>query len=807
MSFSIKNALLILFLFSIGISFSQNKVKGTIISSENLKTIPFVEIINNNGEALAKSNDNGYFEFLTEEDYLDLIFITDGFDILEKHIELNSNDTLLNITLQSHVEELSEVEIIGAKRKDYEIRKLKDVEGTEIYAGKKTEVILMEESMANLASNNARQIYSQVSGLNIFQNDDAGLQLNIGGRGLDPNRTSNFNTRQNGYDISADVLGYPESYYSTPAEALEEIQVVRGAASLQYGTQFGGLVNFKIKEANPTKPIELITRNTIGSYGLYTNFTSLSGTEKKFSYYSYFNYKKGDGFRPNSGFDSKNAFAKIGYQFNEKTSISGEVTYMTYLAQQAGGLTDDMFEQDPYQSNRARNWFEVNWLLYNFKIHHQFNKKTNFSFSFFGLDAERNALGFRSNRVDEIDSGEERDLIKGKFQNFGFESRLLSKYQLFNKEATFLIGTKFYKANNTNAQGPGSDGSDADFEFKFNEYPNYKNQSSYTYPNLNISVFGENIFPITKKLSITPGFRFEYINTQAEGYYRSIQENKAGIVISDEIIYEDSTNERSFVLLGVGASYKESKSLELYGNISQNYRSVTFSDISIINPAYEIDPDISDESGYTFDFGARGDINHLIRYDIGAFLLSYQNRIGLTQKEQPDTSIKAVRTNVGDAVMYGIESLIDFNLKNLIIKDNNYILNYYINTSFINSKYVSGIEEGNQVEFVPKYNIKTGLKAGYKNFLANIQYTSIADQFSDASNAPEGDISGVVGIIPAYDVLDFSASYQYKMFKLEAGVNNLLNNAYFTRRATGYPGPGIIPSSPRNYYVTLQIKI
>ena len=34
-----------------------------------------------------------------------------------------------------------------------------------------------------LASNNARQIYSQISDLNIYQNDDAGLQLNIGGRG------------------------------------------------------------------------------------------------------------------------------------------------------------------------------------------------------------------------------------------------------------------------------------------------------------------------------------------------------------------------------------------------------------------------------------------------------------------------------------------------------------------------------------------------------------------------------------------------------------------------------------------------
>jgi Fe(3+) dicitrate transport protein len=40
-----------------------------------------------------------------------------------------------------------------------------------------------------------------------------------------------------------------------PTEALEEIQVIRGAA-LQYGTQFGGLVNFKIK--SPTKkPLNL----------------------------------------------------------------------------------------------------------------------------------------------------------------------------------------------------------------------------------------------------------------------------------------------------------------------------------------------------------------------------------------------------------------------------------------------------------------------------------------------------------------------------------------------------------------------
>jgi Fe(3+) dicitrate transport protein len=206
-----------------------------------------------------------------------------------------------------------------------------------------------------------------VAGLNIFQNDDAGLQLNIGGRGLDPNRTSNFNTRQNGYDISADVLGYPESYYTPASESLEEIQIVRGAASLQYGTQFGGLVNFITKSPNANKSLEMISRNTRGSYGLYTNFTSLSGTSNKVSYYTYINYKKGDGFRPNSGFDSKNAFLHVGYELDKKNTFTLELTYLDYLAQQAGGLSDQMFAANPLQSNRKRNWFKVDWLLYNFK--------------------------------------------------------------------------------------------------------------------------------------------------------------------------------------------------------------------------------------------------------------------------------------------------------------------------------------------------------------------------------------------------------------------------------------------------------
>ena len=801
------NIILLLLLSILG--HAQYKISGVVTNAKTNLPINQVEVYDKVSGLKATTNAKGYYEFETDKKSMTIVFFSYEFEV--KEIELSStNSAQLNVALNDISVSLSEVEITSRRKKIFELSRLKDVEGTAIYAGKKTEVVLVDQSMANLAANNARQLYSQVAGLNIYQNDDAGLQLNVGGRGLDPNRTANFNTRQNGYDISADVLGYPESYYTPASEGLKEIQVIRGAASLQYGTQFGGLINFKMKEPNPNKPIEFITRNTLGSYGLYTNFTSVGGTKNKFSYYSYFNYKMGDGFRPNSKYESKNLFTQIGYQFNDKTKVSADVTYLRYLAQQGGGLTDQMFFNDPYQSNRERNWFQVDWLLYNLNLAHQFSENTNFTFNFFGLNASRDALGFRTNRVDQIDPGNERDLIKGDFKNFGFETRLLSKYEIAQKDATFLIGTKLYKADNYQQQGPGSDGIGPDFSFYNNEFPNYTNQSEFDLPNFNLAVFGENIFYLTNTFSVTPGFRFEYIRTQSEGFYKNIRTDAAGNVIFEETVEDNQDFDRSFVLLGLGLSYKPSTSFEAYGNISQNYRSVTFSDININNPAFAINPNITDEKGFTTDLGIRGNYKSILSYDLGVFGLFYNGRIGFVQKVLSDNRIISERGNVGDAVMYGIESLFDFNLKKIVDLSNDFSFNYFINTSFINSKYTKSQQvgvKGNKVEFVPDVNLKTGVKFGYKNLASSIQYTYLSQQYTDATNSVTANLSGVIGEIPSYDVLDISLAYTFKQFKLEAGVNNVLDNAYFTRRATGYPGPGIIPAAPRNWYTTLQIKL
>ena len=93
-----------------------------------------------------------------------------------------------------------------------------------------------------------------------------------------------------------------------------------------------------------------------------------------------------------------------------------------------------------------------------------------------------------------------------------------------------------------------------------------------------------------------------------------------------------------------------------------------------------------------------------------------------------------------------------------------------------------------------------------KKLKLNYQYSYTAQHYTDATNS-ESTANAVNGIVPAYSVMDLSASYEFKKyFSLYCGVNNLLNNSYFTRRASGYPGPGIIPAEPRNWYFTLQFK-
>ena len=700
-----------------------------------------------------------------------------------------SFDSLINID-DSIKQRLDEVTIQAEKMK--EIR-LKSVEGTVIFEGKKTEIVDLSKIQANTATNNGRQIFNRIAGLNVWENDAAGMQLGIGARGLNPNRSAEFNIRQNGYDITADAIGYPDAYFTPPTEAMDRIEIVRGAASLQFGTQFGGLINFKTHQP-VNKKFQITSQLTGGSFATISVFNAIEGTYKKLAYYAYYQYKHTKGWRPNSKLNAHTAFVNLSYQVSNKVTLGLEFTHQNYVMQQPGGLTDNQFLQNPRQSTRERNWFSINWNIPSIKIEYRPKENIRWNTIVFGLIGARNALGFLSyaNRNDDL---RERDLIKDKYQNIGLESRVLYQYKLGKNTSSLSVGLRYFRGFTMKQQGLGNDEQEANFNYL---NPDDLENSDYNFTGNNLAISAENIFKITPKLSITPGVRMEVLFTSVNGYYKT-----------DSIRFTDDRNYiRIFPLLGVGISYKAHHLAEVYANISQNYRGINYTDLRITNPNVRVDPNIQDEKGFNGDIGIRGKNGEKFNYDVNFFSLYYNKKVGSIQQVDSQFNIYRFKTNISNSRSLGVESFAEVDIIKCINENSNFGASVFSNFTYTNAVYIKSQNkqiQNKMVEFAPQFIFRAGVSFKYKTFALSWQISTVSKQFTDATNAIYAS-TAVIGEIPLYYVMDITTSYVYKWFKFSCSVNNLSNNKYFTRRAESYPGPGIIPSDGIGVFGTIAFK-
>ena len=340
--------------------------------------------------------------------------------------------------------------------------------------------------------------------------------------------------------------------------------------------------------------------------------------------------------------------------------------------------------------------------------------------------------------------------------------------------------------------------------------PENVEKSDYTFQNKNFAAFAENVFYLTPKLTLTPGIRYEYIDTGAEGYYKQRVFDGAGNLIAENRNEEDQNRVRQFVLLGLGMGYELSSSIELYANISQNYRAINFSDLRIDNPNGKVDENIKDERGYTADLGMRVKKSWFYA-DLTAFYIAYRDRIGwvLKANEPPLYNDFRFRTNIADSRNMGLEGFAEANLWHFLKpQDSLTKLSLFLNASVIDARYINTDDRSivnKKVELVPPFTFRTGLNFKYRNLGTTLSWAYTAEHYTDATNT-ERTSTAVNGLIPAYSVADFSASYRWKWLMLEVSCNNLFDAAYFTRRAESYPGPGIIPADGRSFFVTVGVN-
>ncbi len=679
-----------------------------------------------------------------------------------------------------------------ANEERFAITHAPDVQLGIINAGKKTEVIRMASVIGNTAVNNARQALIGIAGLNMFDNDAAGVNMSIGGRGLNPNRNIHFVTRQNGYDISADPYGYPEAYYTPPLEGVSRIDVVRGAGALRYGSQFGGTINFVMADGPRDRELGGDVSLTGGGYGFAGLFARVGGTIENTNYVALVNTRHSDGWRANSQLDQYTAYAAVTTRVSENVRLRADYTHMYFEGKQPGGLTDEQFGRDPSIALRDRNWFRLDWNVASLTADWFIDDATSLRSQFFGNISFRRSVGMVAS-ITTADTGGVRTVNIDEYRNVGNETTLQHDFEVGDQKWSALTGIRLYAGSTVRQQGNGTAEADANYAFTSS---GRLEGSDFTFPTRNLAWFSEVVVRPFSRLSIVPGVRVETITTGSDGYYR----------LRDSTINSSEDRTRTVVLGGIGATY-DLDDVQLTLNATQNYRAIWFSDLRITIPNYAVDPNIKDESGYTLEAGVRGKIGSTLSWDVTGFLLRYNGRTGEIVQNINGTSVR-VRTNVADATSRGVEALADLSLTRLLTESTEAPdIHLVFNGTLLDSRYDTPSDtsiDGKFVEYAPSAIIRTGLQGTYKGFRGSFLVSHTAEQFTDAKNTLSS-ANATAGKIPAYTVADVTLGYTYDRYALDVSCNNVFGASYFTRRSGSYPGPGIIPAEPRNVFATLRV--
>lgn len=685
-----------------------------------------------------------------------------------------------------------------------DIGRMPDRQNGFLYTGKKNELVHLGSATTNFALKAGRQLFAKIPGVFVYDMDGSGNQLNISTRGLDPHRSWEFNIRQNGIITNSDMYGYPASHYSAPMESYEQVELVRGTGSLQYGAQFGGMLNFITKKPDSTKLLSFESINTAGSYNLLSTYNAVSGTYRKFSYYAYYYKRHSDGYRDNSRSDAEAQYVQLNYRPAKGINIRAELGRSKYLYKIPGQLTDSMFKADPRMATRDRNYFNPDIYIPSISLQWDISPYTSLSWVNSAVLGKRNSVLFDAfaDIPDTLNrqTGEykNRQVDIDRFNSKTSELRINHLYKAGGMKMTLASGLVFmWNDLNRRQIGKGSSGTDFDLDLV---EPGFGRDMHFK--TTNGAVFVENAMEILPGFTVTPGWRMESGTTKFNGKINYYTEYP----IPNDI-------KHNFHLFGLTTQYELDDDNQVYAGVNRAYRPVIFKDIVPASTYEQIDRNLKDATGYNAEAGLRGRLGERLKYDISLFRLVYKNRMGTIVNQDNTGQAYTFKTNTGNSRTNGIELFVQYRMP----LGSYLYAGLFSSTSYMDAKYTDGLVtsgsinrsiKGNKLEAVPNWISRNGLEIMYRGLNGTLLYSYNSGTYSDAINTYTPSANGARGYTPAYGIWDFNMAVQLSpIFSVRGGINNLMNKSYFTKRPAFYPGPGIWPADGRNVYVTVGVKI
>lgn len=154
-------------------------------------------------------------------------------------------------------------------------------------------------------------------------------------RGIGGNPTTGVLMLIDGHPQFMGIMGHPlpDSYV---ASDVERVEVIRGPASILYGSNaMGGVINI-ITKKQTSEGANGSARLSYGSYNTQKYMASVGFKKKKFTGFISGNHDQTDGHREHSDFKINNGYVKLGYDINDHFYVSSDVSLAAFESADPG---------------------------------------------------------------------------------------------------------------------------------------------------------------------------------------------------------------------------------------------------------------------------------------------------------------------------------------------------------------------------------------------------------------------------------------------------------------------------------------
>lgn len=672
-------------------------------------------------------------------------------------------------------EETRTLEEVKVRAKSEQGPFLPDTDGAYIYQGKKAAVNDLTK-LPPIQNNNYRQAFTRMPGLLVSEQQTPG-HVNMNYRGVgDPHETGFLLTMKDGIPILSDWFGYSTAYYAPPLESVERVELVSGGSSLLYGPQPGPVLNYVTKMPQAGEKLYASTRQTIGSFGMYSTHNELGGSSGPLGMLGYYNHRQANGPRENADFLVHNGDIKGVWQKDPGSRWILDLTTFTSESGEAGRLTQAQYEnnRDLTTTPNDRIWIER--YVPSLTFEKDLSEDT--------LVAVKSWGGYQD-RFSRRQTGTAANLDRQEFIFFGTDARMRHLWDGWNNQHALTGGFVVYTSDSPRARERGvtPQSTSGVAQFHLDRSTNYG------------AFFLENLFRFGR-LGIAPAFRLETIAMNVEEDFNTAVNRP---------LQSDSTVD-VVPLAGIGLTFDVTPKHTLYGNVSQSYKPKTYDDLVNPTSATQRPPgDLDASTVMNYEAGVRGNPLPWLAYDTSLFFIDYDNYF----ETRTLAGGNVERSNSGRAEYKGWEGWAEADLIGLWdalagagrgAKWGQLALSGGI--SRLNAEFVSGANKGREPAYAPSYTFKSGLSYRLPG-KAKLSLTNqfLGDHFWQDSNA-----AGAVGTdkVDSYKVWDLAAEAQvYKdVVSVFFGVNNLFNENYYSRVRSD----GIEPAYERNIYAGITIR-